>query len=156
MRTTGIILARNQFFILLFIVIIPPFLIIKIIWLAKSKETKSVTSFVGHDDIGSALGMSTYAIISFKAGNDTVLLRSSLALNLRNGETISVRYQKNNPADAVVNNFFNIWAGTIAYGLFPALILLVLYIMPERMEPVIPRKSKILIGKKPLIKIIPA
>ncbi len=148
------LLSRNQFFILLFVIVVLPFFAVKIIWLAKSKEAVGVMSFIGHDDIGSALGMSTYAVIGFKPSNDSVFLHSSVALNLAAGERISIRYQKNNPADAVVNDFFNIWMGAICYALFPVLILFVLYVMPERFDPLIPRKSKVLIGKGSLIKII--
>jgi len=57
--------------------------------------------------------------------------------------------------DAVVNDFFNIWMSTISYAIFPVLLVIVLYVMPERFDPLIPRKSKVLIGKGSLIKIIP-
>jgi len=150
------LLGRNQFFVLLFLIVVLPFFAVKIIWLAKSKETIGVMSFIGHDDIGSALGMSTYAVIGFKPDKDSVFLHSSVALNFTSGERISIRYQKNNPADAVVNDFFNIWMGTISYAIFPLLIVIVLYVMPERFDPLIPRKSKVLIGKGSLIKIIPS
>jgi hypothetical protein len=48
------------------------------------------------------------------------------------------------------------WVPTLIYSLFPLLNLLVLYLTPERFDPLIPKKSTILLGIKPFIKIIPA
>ncbi len=48
-----------------------------------------------------------------------------------------------------------IWGGSLAYGLWPSLIFLVIFLTPEKLEPLIPRKSTVLLGIKPLIKIIP-
>lgn len=48
-----------------------------------------------------------------------------------------------------------IWGASFVYSLFPLLILLVLLFTPENLNPLIPRKSKILIGIRPFIKIIP-
>lgn len=49
----------------------------------------------------------------------------------------------------------NVWGASFVYSLFPLLILLVLLFTPERLDPVIPRKSKVLIGVRPFIKIVP-
>jgi hypothetical protein len=49
----------------------------------------------------------------------------------------------------------NVWAPTVVYSLFPLLILLVLLLTPERLDPLIPAKSKVLLGIRPFIKIIP-
>ena len=51
---------------------------------------------------------------------------------------------------------WNVWAPTVVYSLWPLLILLVLLLTPERLNPLIPAKSKILLGIKPFIKIIPS
>ena len=48
-----------------------------------------------------------------------------------------------------------VWAPTVVYSLFPLLILLVLLLTPERLDPLIPAKSKVLLGIRPFIKIIP-
>jgi hypothetical protein len=48
----------------------------------------------------------------------------------------------------------DIWAPTVVYSLFPLLILLVLLLTPERLDPLIPRKSKVLLGIRPFIKIV--
>ena len=148
------ILTRNQFFLLLSIIFIMPVLVPKLIWIASSRKTIGEMRFVGHGNLGSALGISTYPVIRFAIGNDTIYFNGNINLNIRPGDKIDVRYQKNNPSDAKVNSFSCIWADAISYTLLPILVLLVLYIMPERLDPIIPKKSKILIGRKPFIKII--
>ncbi len=147
------VLARNQFFVLLFIIVITPFLSYKIIWLANSKQTTGRMWYTGHGNLGSALGISTYAVIRYRVGNDSLYFNSNVNLDLKAGEIVRVLYKKNNPSDAVIDDFASIWVETLVYALFPVLILLVLFLMPERFDPVIPKKSKVLIGKKPFIQI---
>jgi hypothetical protein len=48
-----------------------------------------------------------------------------------------------------------IWETTFVFALFPLLVLLVLFATPERLDPVIPWRSKILLGIKPFFRIIP-
>jgi hypothetical protein len=50
---------------------------------------------------------------------------------------------------------WNVWTPTVVYSLWPLLILLVLLLTPERLDPLIPAKSKVLLGIRPFIKIIP-
>lgn len=111
-------------------------------------------AFISHADWGSATGMSTYAVIDFNAENQKFSIRSEISTDLKRGETVPVLYQKENPNDAVINDFMNVWLGTFSYAIFPGLVIIVLFIMPERFDPIVPRKSKILIGKNPFIKII--
>lgn len=48
----------------------------------------------------------------------------------------------------------HVWGASFVYSLFPLLILLVLLFTPESLDPLIPRKSKVLIGVRPFIKIV--
>jgi hypothetical protein len=48
-----------------------------------------------------------------------------------------------------------IWAPTMVFSLFPLLILLVLYFTPDWLDPLVPKRSKVLLGFNPLIKVIP-
>ncbi len=48
-----------------------------------------------------------------------------------------------------------VWGNSLAYALWPSLIFLVIFLTPEKFDPLIPKKSTILLGGKPLIKIIP-
>jgi hypothetical protein len=49
----------------------------------------------------------------------------------------------------------SIWGPTLVYSLFPLLILLVLFFTPDRLDPLVPKRSIILVGINPFIKIIP-
>jgi uncharacterized protein DUF3592 len=149
-----VILARNQFFLLLFFIVVTPFLAHKIIWLANSKQTTGSMWYTGHGNLGSALGISTYSVIRYKAGKDSLYFNSNINLDLKPGETVQIRYQKNNPSDAIADDFVSMWAETLVYAVFPVLILVVLFFMPQRFDPVIPKKSKVVLGKKPFIQII--
>jgi hypothetical protein len=44
----------------------------------------------------------------------------------------------------------------MVFALFPILITLVLFLTPDRFDPLIPWRSKVLIGFRPLIRILPA
>ena len=48
-----------------------------------------------------------------------------------------------------------VWGPALIFSLFPMLVLLVLFFTPDRLDPVIPWRSKVLIGIRPLIKIVP-
>lgn len=110
--------------------------------------------YTGHGNLGSALGMSTYAVIRYKAGGDSLYFNSNVNLDLKPGEIVGVLYKKNKPSDAVVNDFVSIWIETLVYALFPMLILFVLFFMPEKFDPIIPKKSKVVLGKKPFIQVL--
>ncbi len=154
LKAFTMLLSKNRFFLLLIAVFIVPFIAQKLIWLAGSKKTTGELYFIGHGDLGSALGISTYPVIRFEAGKDTIEFKGNINPGFKPGEKIPVRYQQNNPADARIDSFVAIWMSSLAYALLPALSLLVLYFIPERFDPVIPKGSKVLIGKRPFIKII--
>jgi hypothetical protein len=90
-----VLLSRIQFFLLLFILFIGPFIAYDLVWFVNSNHTKGF------------------------------------------------------------NIPFDIWGAAIVYPLFPLLVILVLFLTPDSLDPLLPRKSKILLGIKPFIKIIP-
>jgi hypothetical protein len=51
---------------------------------------------------------------------------------------------------------FEVWGASLVYAMFPLLILLVLFLTPEGLDPIIPRRAKVLLGVRPFIRIIPA
>lgn len=148
------ILSRNRFFLLLFTISIVPFFAYKLAWLAGTKKTNGIVYFIGHGNLGSVLGISTYPVIQFKTGKDTIEFKGNINLDINPGAIVSVRYRKNDPADAKINTAICIWGDTLAYAIFPFIVLLIIFFIPERFDPIIPAKSKILLGKKPFIKII--
>jgi len=48
-----------------------------------------------------------------------------------------------------------VWGPALIFSLFPMLVLLVLFLTPDSLDPVIPWRSKVLIGIRPFIKIVP-
>jgi hypothetical protein len=144
------ILSRNSFFLLLFCLFLLPLPVYKLFWLARSKETTGKLYFTGHGNLGSVLGISTYPVIRFITGKDTVIFNGNVNIPLKPDEKVSVRYQQNDPSDAKVNVFSCIWGDTLAYELGPFLILLVIYFHPD----LVPKKSSIVLGNKPFVKFL--
>ena len=48
-----------------------------------------------------------------------------------------------------------VWAGPLVFALFPLLTLLILFLTPDRFDPLIPRRARILLGFRPFIRILP-
>jgi hypothetical protein len=145
------IISRHSFFAGLFVLIILPLPVYKLIWLCGSQETLGTMYFTGHGNLGSVLGVSTYPVIWFKAGKDTVFFNGNVNIPLKDGERISIRYRKNNPQDAKMNVFSSLWGDTLAYAMGPLLIILVIFFHPD----LVPKKGKIAVtGKKPWIRFL--
>jgi hypothetical protein len=146
-------LSRNLFFLLLLALGLMPLFVIKLVWLAGSEKASGTMCFVGHGNLGSVLGISTYPVIEFKTGKDSFSFNGNVNIPFKNGEIVPVRYQRDNPVDAKINLFTCIWGDTLAYELTPFLILMVIFFHPD----LIPRKAKISMGRqKPYIKLVAA
>jgi len=144
---------RNIFFLLLLGIFVLPFTGCKLYWLACSKQTTGIMCFTGHTL--TTLGISSHPVILFNVGKDSIFFNGNSNLDLAPGSPVSVRYQKDNPSDARVNNAISIWGDTLAWSLFPFLVLVVLYLTPSRLDPLIPRDSDIrLDGRAPFIHIL--
>jgi len=144
------LLSRHSFFLLLLIIILLPLPMYKLFWLAGSSETTGTMYFTGHGNFGSVLGISTYPVIWFKQGRDTIFFNGNVNIPLKPDEKVSVRYQKKNPSDAKVNSFTCIWGDTLAYELGPFLIFLIVFLHPD----LVPKKAKISLQWKTGIKFV--
>jgi len=142
-------LSRNRFFLYLFVLLVLPLPLFKLIWILSSRKVEGTMYFTGHGNLGSVLGITTYPVIWFKSGKDTIYFNGNLNIPLREGEKVSVLYQRNDPADAKINLFSCLWGDTMAYDLAPFIILLIVFFHPD----LIPKKSTILIGRGGKIKI---
>jgi len=146
------VLSRNQFFLIFSIIFLGPFLIQKIIWIAKSRETMGQMWFMGHTlEVQS---ISDHPVIRFRVGNDSIFFNSPVDHGYEKGESVPVRYQSNHPSDARVSNFIGLWGDTIVYALLPLLILVVLFFTPEKFNPIFPKKARVVLGIRPLVKIV--
>lgn len=52
------------------------------------------------------------------------------------------------------NRMVDAWQGGMVFAVFPVLLLMVLFLTPDRLDPLIPRGAKILIGWKPFVSVI--
>lgn len=56
-----------------------------------------------------------------------------------------------------MNGFYlpaEIWAPTVVFSIFPLLVLLVLFLTPDRFDPIIPKRARVLLGVRPFITIV--
>jgi hypothetical protein len=144
------ILSRNSFFLLLFGIFLLPLPLYKIFWLLNSNETAGTFYFTGHGNLGSVFGISTYPVIRFPLGKDTIIFNGNVNVPLNPDEKVSVRYQRIDPADAKLNTFSCLWGDTLAYELGPFLILLVVFFHPD----LVPKQSSIQVSRKPFLKLL--
>jgi hypothetical protein len=148
------LLSKNQFFILLLLLFVAPQLAYKLYWLMRSEKTRGIMCFTGHTL--ETVGVSTHPVIRFKAGKDSLFFNGNSNVSFPTGQLVSVRYQKDNPSDARIDIPVSIWGDTLAWSLFPILVIGVLYLTPKRLAPLIPWGTRLLLTtKKPFIKIIP-
>jgi len=147
------LLRRNHFFLLLLLIFIAPIVAYKVCWLACSEKTLGVMCFTGHTL--ETTGISRHPVIRFKAaGKDSIFFNGNSNMEYRKGELVPVRYQKDHPSDARIDIPISIWGDTLAWALYPFLVILVLYLTPQRLQPLIPEKAHIrLTIKRPFIKI---
>jgi hypothetical protein len=144
-------LNRIQFFVLLIVLFVLPFFIYKLVWLSGSVATNGVMCFMGKQQNGQFV--KTYPVIKFTStGRDTIFFNGTDETLLKRGDSIPVRYQKTNPADARINDFTGIWLDTIIYAAVPFLFLLIIFLHPD----IVPRQSNLVIGKRPIISMVPA
>jgi len=150
------IFSRTRFFGCLFLILAVPFIGQRLFWLAGTKRITGVMAFVGHDHIESPLGITTYPVILFQLGRDTVFFNGMNGFGYKPGDAVPVLYRVSQPTDAKIDRPISLWGDTIVYLLLPVLIWLVIVLTPARFDPLIPRRSKLLIQwKKPFIKVIP-
>ena len=144
-------LNRIQFLLILAAFFILPFFIYKIIWLVNSAPATGTMCFMGKSLNGQL--SSTYPVIKLTSlTGDTIFFNGINEAIYQRGDRIPVRYQKNNPMDARINQFKGIWLDTIIYAMTPFIMLLIVFLHPD----IIPRRSKIIIGKNPFIKMYAA
>lgn len=145
------LLSKNKFFLLLFLITFSPFLIYKLVWIARSEKVNGVMGFVGKSYTGQ-IGHS-YSVVSFQVGKDTIWMNGNDNIFFKKGSAVPIRYQKHDPNDARLNIFPSMWGDTLVYGGIPVAILLLLFLHPH----IFPRRTKFrLSGKRPFVQAIPA
>jgi len=141
------LLSRNKFFLLLLVIFVAPIIAPKLIWLARSEKSWGIMCFTGHTL--TSLGTSQHPVILFKAGRDSVFFNANTNFTFQTGERIPVRYLSSAPREARVDTPIGIWGDTMAWTMFPILVILVLYCTPEKFQPLIPRRTSIKLKTSP-------
>jgi len=142
------VLSRGKFFFLVFGLLALPFPCYKLWWLAGTRHTVGVVGFVGHSGIESPLGITSYPVILFQLGRDSIFFNGLEGYGYKPGDPVPVRYRVDHPYDAKIEQPMAIWGDTIVYSLFPVLVWLVVVLTPQRFSPLVPRGAEILIGGK--------
>ena len=142
------IFSKNSFFFLLFLLLTLPFLLPNMIWLLNSEKTTGRVEGIGSAS-GLSLGRDTYAYVSFLMDKDTFYFQG-MDDNYKQGDVVSLRYQKNNPDDAKIATFYSLWGKTIAYCGAPLIFWIICFFAPD----IVPKGSKVRVGKKPFLKLI--
>lgn len=147
------VMGRNGFFLLLLLVCVVPFYGYKICWLCTSRRATGVGWFVGHTlELNGAV--TAHLVVLFQVGGDSVWFNAETRLG-NVGERIPVRYQRNDPSDARVDVPLAIWGDTVVNSLLPVGVMLILFLTPNRFDPLIPWGCRVVIGGRPVIKILP-
>jgi len=147
------LLSRNIFFLLLLSIFVLPQTGCKLYWLARSRRTIGTFCFTGHTL--TSLGTSSHPVILFTIEKDSIFFNGNSNLDLSPGSPVPVRYRSDNPSEARLDYTISIWGDTLAWSLYPFLVLLVLYLTPSRLDPLIPRGTHIRLDtRRPFIHII--
>jgi ABC-type phosphate/phosphonate transport system permease subunit len=144
------ILRRSILFVGAALLVIVPLTVNKIAWLSATNTTIGELSFEG---MGNALDQmrSTYSVVAFKLDNDTIWFNASPNLSFKPGDQVPVRYNKNDPNDALLNTFAGIWLSTLIAGGIPLSILLIIFLNRH----IVPYRSRVMLSRrKPFITVV--
>lgn len=144
------VIRQITLFISIFLLYATPVILYKINWLSHSQKTDGIFSFEGKGSAGERVQLS-YSFIYFNYRNEKIWFQGLGNMHLKEGSTVPVRYQINDPADAKVDTFYGIWADAVVYGGEPLLILICIFLH----RGILPPGSRILIKrKKPYLSIV--
>lgn len=141
--------------VLLFLLLPGPFLGPKLFWFVCSRRTIGRVFFTG-GELDAISGTKKYLVVRFPLGRDTVEFKSNLYFRWPEDTAVRVRYSRLDPSDARLDLPMCIWGDTLVYLLLPLGIWLVLFLTPNRFDPLIPWGSKVqLRWQWPFVRVIP-
>jgi hypothetical protein len=148
------ILSRSRFFLLLFAFCGLACFGRRTLWIATARKTTGVMSFVGHT-LELQGNISSHEVIEYEAGKDTVIFNANSGMGLKPGQSVPVLYHDDDPSGAKIDTPFSLWGDTMVYALGPVLVLLVLFLTPDSLDPLIPKRSTVhLCRNKKLIQVV--
>src|SRR5689334_1574052 len=120
------VIRRNTFFLILVLMYISVVAGPKLVWLIGTKRTTGIFAFQGRGNALDQLPESA-SFIYFHYRNEMIWFKARGWLGLPENTPVPVRFKKNNPQDARIDNFKGIWLATIVYGSMPFLVLLIAF-----------------------------
>ena len=149
------LLTRSRFFLLLFLLLVGPFLMPKLFWFACSRTAAGRVYFTS-GELDGLTGTKKRLIIRFPLDKDTIEFSSNMYFKLPDDAPVRVRFSRLDPGDARIDLPVCIWADTLVHILLPLGIWLVLLLTPNRFDPLIPWGCKVLLRWGwPPVKIVP-
>jgi hypothetical protein len=136
------LMTRTRFFLLLFLVLVGPFFLPKLFWFASSRTVVGWVYFTS-GEMDDLVGTKKSLIIRFPLGKDTIEFKSNMYFRLPDDAPVRVRYSRLDPVDARIDWPVCIWADTLVHILLPLGIWLVLFLTPNRFDPLIPWGCKV-------------
>ena len=130
--------------------ILLPFVLPNLIWVMNSQKTTGKVEGIG-TSLGLSFGRDTYAYVGFRVNKDTFYFQG-LDDDYKEGDVVTVLFQKKNPEDAKIKSFYSLWGKTISYFGAPLIFWLICFFAKD----LFPKGSRIMIGKKPFLKLVPA
>ncbi len=141
-------LSKSALFGCILFLVLAPFLLCKLVWLADSEKATGTMGFKGKTQTGQYVH--NYSVIFFKIDTVEYWFNGLDNVFFKNGEKVAIRYKKKDPYDAKIDSFVSIWGDTLVYGGIPLAILVVVFLHPH----IIRRGSRFVIQKKmPLIRL---
>lgn len=148
------LITRTSFFAGLFLLLVGPFFVPKLFWLLCSRRTVGKVLFTGGvlDPIN---GTTKYLVMQFPLGRDTIEFQSNVYFRWPQDTAVMIRYSRFDPYDARIDVPVCIWGDTLAHVLLPLGIWLVLFLTPNRFDPLVPWGAKVRLGGRwPWIRVM--
>jgi hypothetical protein len=125
---------RIQLLLIIFAVLLLPFIIYRLMWLHRSVVTKGVVLYINHTVI--IRTRQTYPVIQFYTPEkDTLTVTGHYNEPYEEGDSIQLRYIPSNPRNYRVDTFWNCWIEIILWAGFLVLFgsfLLIRDIVPNK------------------------
>ncbi|MFT3703166.1 MAG: DUF3592 domain-containing protein [Agriterribacter sp.] len=144
------IIKRQVFFPLLFLILIAPYFGYKLFWTWSAKKAVGTVAFTGKDI--STQMEHVYCVIMFSTtGKDTVFFNSGDNELFTPGEKVPVLYQPDEPKDAHVNGWIGIWLDAVIYGIIMFVMVGIIFLHPS----IVPYRSNIQLQlQRPWISVV--
>lgn len=136
-------IGKIPFFLTLFLIIAMPFVVPRLIWIARSRTLIGVMGFQGRGTAGEQIPL-TYSYIYYKPDTTLIYFEGHPGLSYRHGDPVPVRYLRDKVTDARVNTVLGLWGDVLVYSGIPEFILLICFFHRH----LVPWGSRIKLGIK--------